>query len=207
MPSAGCSFVSGRGPLIAVVRSCGARHQVSEIATTALELLKLAPRYLAALAVACGVLLFAGDEALDLLGLREFTENNRHWIGLAFLASAAIALVDGAKEVVGWVTNRFTSAKLAKIRLKRLNSLTEEEKQILRYYIAKQTRTNSLRIQDGVVQGLVTAGIIYQSGSLGDLHSGFSHNISEFAWKYLNEHPTLLEGTTHTYRIDRHEWN
>lgn len=180
---------------------------MTEIATTVLEVLKLAPRYLAAVAVVCGVLVFANQTALDGLGLREFTENNRHWIGLAFLASAAVALLDGAKEVAGWVRTQVATAKLRQKRLDRLHSLTEEEKQILRYYFAKQTRTNSLRIQDGIVQGLVAAGIIHQSASLGDLHSGFSYNISEFAWDYLNTNPKILEGVTTTYRTDKEKWH
>jgi len=180
--------------------------RMTEIATTVLEAMKLAPRYLAAVAVVCGVLVFASPTALDALGLREFTENHRHWIGLAFLASTAVALVDGAKEVARWVRNRVAVTKLKKARLARLHSLTEEEKQILRYYFAKQTRTNSLRIQDGIVQGLVAAGIIHQSASLGTFHSGFSYNISEFAWEYLNKNPAILEGVTMTYRTDKQEW-
>lgn len=179
---------------------------MTEIAATVLEALKLAPRYLAPVAVVCGVLVLANQTALDALGLREFTENNRHWIGLAFLASTAVALVDGTKEVAGWVRNRVATAKLKQKRIDRLNSLTEEEKQILRYYLAKQTRTNSLRIQDGIVQGLVAAGIIHQSASLGDLHSGFSYNISEFAWEFLNKNQTILEGVTTTCRTDKEEW-
>ena len=179
---------------------------MTDSAATALEALKLLPRYLAPVAVVCGVLVFASPEALNTLGLREFTENNRHWIGLAFLASSATALVDGTKEVAVWVRNRMTVAKLKQKRLERLHSLTEEEKQILRYYLAKQTRTNTLRFQDGIVQGLVAAGIIHQSASLGDLHSWFSYNISEFAWEYLNKHPTTLEGLTRTYRTDKEEW-
>jgi hypothetical protein len=85
----------------------------------------------------------------------------------------------------------------------RLNRLTEDEKQILRYYFAKQTRANNLRVDDGTVQGLVADGIIYRSASLGTMYGGFAHNISDIAWDYLIMNPNLLEGETNFYRTDK----
>jgi hypothetical protein len=178
----------------------------TEFARIALETLKLAPRYLVAVAAVCGFLLICDSRIVGALGLREFTDNNRHWLGLAFLTTTALFVVNQSEEIARWVRNKIGSANLKKKRLNRLHSLTEEEKQILRYYLAKQTRTNSLRIQDGIVQGLVAAGIIYQSANLGDLRSGFSYNISDFVWEYLNRNPTLVEGVTNTYRTDGPEW-
>jgi hypothetical protein len=84
----------------------------------------------------------------------------------------------------------------------KLNSLTEDEKQILRYYIAKDTRTNVLRVDDGVVQGLVAAGIIYRSANVGNILEGFAHNITDLAWDYLYVHRDVLQGTTDLYRTD-----
>jgi hypothetical protein len=178
----------------------------TELAKIAVEALKLAPRHLVAVAAACGVLLICGPRMLDALGLREFTDNHRHWLGLAFLAATALFVVNQSEEIVRWVREKIRSAQLKKKLLNRLRTLTEEEKQILRYYLAKQTRTNSLRFQDGIVQGLAAAGIIYQSASLGNLHSGFSYNISDYAWECLTEDPTLVEGVTNTYRSDAPEW-
>lgn len=85
----------------------------------------------------------------------------------------------------------------------RLDSLTEDEKQILRFYIAEQTKSNVLRIDDGIVQGLVSTGIIYRAASVGNMLEGFSYNLSDFAWNYLSVYPHLLEGTTNTYRTDK----
>jgi len=89
----------------------------------------------------------------------------------------------------------------------RLNTLTEDEKQILRFYIANNTRANSLKIDDGVVQGLANAQIIYRSASMGDLLRGWAFNISDFAWEYLNKNPHLLNGITNTYRNDRDSYS
>jgi len=178
---------------------------MSDIAKFVLDFLKLAPRYLVAVAIICGVLLFCGDALLDLVGVRKFAQDNRQWIGLVFIATTTLFCVDRAIEIKRVVGKRKAIAKRSEKRLKRLHSLTEDEKQILRYYFAKQTRSNSLRIDDGVVQGLVAAGIIYRSASVGDLLEGFAYNISDFAWDYLHEHLDLLKGTTNTYRTDADE--
>ena len=73
----------------------------------------------------------------------------------------------------------------------------------MRFYVANNTRANTLKIDDGVVKGLVNSGIIYQSASLGNLMDGFAHNISNVAWDHLHKNLNLLEGNTNTYRTDK----
>ena len=77
----------------------------------------------------------------------------------------------------------------------------------MRYYFAKETRANMLKINDGVVQGLVANRIIYRSASTGSLVEGFAHNITDAAWDYIHANPEVLQGTTNTYRTDkRWDW-
>jgi len=84
-----------------------------------------------------------------------------------------------------------------------LHRLTENEKQILRYYFAKQTRSNVLRIDDGVVNSLAADGVIFQSANvIGGPGLAFAHNIHEDVWNYILLNPQLLDGTTNTYRSD-----
>jgi hypothetical protein len=47
---------------------------------------------------------------------------------------------------------------------------------------------------DGVSSGLVAKGLIYQSSSVGNLVSGFAHNIQPWVRHYLLKNPRLLEG-------------
>jgi len=75
----------------------------------------------------------------------------------------------------------------------------------LRYYFAKNTRANMLKINDGVVQGLVADHIIYRSASMGDILEGFAHNITDFVWDYIHTNPKVLQGTTNFYRTDKRE--
>ena len=183
----------------------GSLYMFAEAAKTFLEFLKLAPRYVIALGVMAAVILFASEDFLKFIGVFEFAQDNRSMVGLTLVVTVSLFAVsmvaDGISLIKGsWQTRGFY------LRVtERLNCLTEDEKQILRFYIAKQTRANVLRYDDGVVQGLVSDGIIYRSASLGNMLEGFAHNISDFAWDYLNVHPHLLQGTTNTYRTDKRE--
>ncbi len=175
----------------------------SEIAKTLLEFLKLAPRYFIAFGIIAAFMLFASEKLLKQIGVFEFVQNHRSMIGLVLVVSMPLFLVSIFADIFAIIKEWWRKRQYYKSMTKRLNSLTEDEKQILRYYFAEQTRANTLRIDDGVVQGLVSKGIIYRSTSLGTVLDGFAHNISEFAWDYLQMHPHLLKGTTNTYRTDK----
>lgn len=177
----------------------------AEAAKTFLEFLKLAPRYLIALGVMAAFLLFANEEFLKFIGVFELAQNNRPMLGLTLVVTVGLFVVsvigDGIALVKQWWFRRRRYRRIEE----RLQCLTEDEKQILRYYLAENTRANTLRIDDGVVQGLKASGIIHLSASMGNALEGFAHNINEFAWDYLHVHPHLLEGTTNTYRTDKRE--
>ena len=178
---------------------------MSDYAKTTLEILKLAPRYLVSLGIIAAFILFLPEKALKSLGIFELALNYRAWFAIAFIVTGVLFAVDRCIAIMGWINRKKAVGKLSKARLDRLHRLTEDEKQILRFYFAKQTRANVLRIDDGVVQGLVSAGIIYRSTQLGNILEGFGHNISDFAWEYLHQHPDLLDGTTNFYRTDKRE--
>ena len=168
-----------------------------------LEFLKLAPRYLVALCLVAAFLLFSPKNVLEYLAVHDFTENYRQRIGLFFIVSSALLDVSVAGMAGRRIRDWWNRRKFHLEIIKSLNLLTEDEKQILRFYIAKQTKTNTLRFDDGVVNGLVAKGIIYRAATVGNLLEGSAHNISEIAWDHLNIHPHLLDGTTNTYRTDK----
>lgn len=178
---------------------------IADAAKTFLEFLKLAPRYLIALGVMAAFLLFADEKFLKFIGVLGFGQDNRPMLGLTLVVTVALFVVsvvgDGITLVKQWWFKRRRYLRIAE----RLQCLTEDEKQILRFYIAENTRANTLRIDDGVVQGLKANGIIHLSASIGNALEGFAHNISEFAWDYLHVHPHLLDGSTNTYRTDKRE--
>jgi len=178
---------------------------ISEIVKSVVEVLKLAPRYLAALALIAGVLIFLPVSWLEVLGLKAFSIEHRSWLGLVLLVSLGICAVSAAIRVIEAVGGAFHRRGVRRFVAEKLNRLTEGEKQILRFYFAKGTRSNTLRVDDGEVRELVACRILYRASEIGNLLEGFAHNISDFAWDYIHAHPEVLQGSTNTYRTDRRE--
>ncbi|MBE0449071.1 MAG: superinfection exclusion B family protein [Actinobacteria bacterium] len=176
-----------------------------ELAKSSFELLKLAPRYLISVALISGALLFFSESWLERIGLDSFAKDNRQWLGLTFLVCIILWGVAVISDCWGWLSNKIFQRKVEKHIIRRLNSLTEDEKQILRYYIAMNTRANMLKVDDGVVQGLVADRIIYRSASMGNILEGFAHNITDLVWDYIHENPKILQGTTNFYRTGKRE--
>jgi hypothetical protein len=175
------------------------------IIKTILEGLKLAPRYLIAIGLVAGLILFGGTKFQETLGLPQFAKDHRAILGILFLSSIVLLLVAIGGGGLDRIKRLLRERKFHKGIIKRLQRLTEDEKQILRYYIAKDTRSNMLSIEDGVVQGLVSDRIIYRSASLGNMREGFAHNICDFVWDYLDVYPETLNGSTNTYRTGKRE--
>ncbi len=175
---------------------------MSDYAKTALEVLKLAPRYLVSLGIVSAFFLFSPTKWLHGFGADEFAQHYRVYFFLILVFTGVLFGVDRTIAVSGWLHHKSLISKYALRRLERLHRLTEDEKQILRFYIAKQTRSNVLRIDDGVVNGLASDGIIYRSADVSGGHMAFAHNIRDEVWDYLSQNQGLLHGTTNTYRSD-----
>lgn len=178
---------------------------IAEIARTLVEFLKLAPRYFFAVGLAAGFLLFAGPQTLKDLGVFEFAQRNRSTLGLVLVGSSTLFGAFLLADLLGFMGRWWNRRRYHGRITKRLHNLTEDEKQILRFYFAQNIRANVLRTSDGVVKGLEAAGVIHQSASLGDLMEGFAHHINDYAWDYLRKYPRLLEGTTDIIRTDKRQ--
>lgn len=161
-----------------------------------LEGLKLAPRYLIAIGLVAGLILFGGTKFQETLGVSQFAKDQRAVLGILFLSSIVLLLVAVSGGGIDRIKRFWRERSFQKRVMKRLQRLTEDEKQILRYYIVKNTRANMLRVENGVVAGLVSDGIIYQSTIHGSIVEGVAHNIRDFAWDYLHVYPEVLNGST-----------
>lgn len=178
---------------------------IADLGKMLLEFLKLAPRYLVALAIFSAFFLFSPESLLKRLGVFDFVQTNRSWLGITLIASSALFGVSLLADVLMGIKRWWWKRRRFHQITQRLYRLTEDEKQILRFYLAENTRANTLSIEDGIVQGLVADGIIYRSAAIGNLLEGFAHNISDIAWDYLHVYPRLLDGRTNTYRTDKRE--
>lgn len=160
-----------------------------------LDWIKLSPRYLAAIAIFAGLLLFAPRSFSETLGLLPIIDQYRPWIGFAFLLTIALLSAHASVPLVKYAMAEWKQRRNRKRQEERLRNLTSDEKAVLRGYIFKDTRTQYLRPDDGVVRGLVSVGIIYQASSIGG--AGFSFyfafNIQPWAWDYLQKNRSLIE--------------
>jgi len=168
-----------------------------------LEFLKLTPKNITPILLISSLLLFSPKEWLIFFKLFNLKEQYHFIISIVFLFSSVILLNYIIFKFFSLVRNFFFRLKVKKKIYKRLENLTEDEKQILRYYIAKNTRANTLRCDDGTVRGLEADFIIFRSSNMGNVIEGFAYNINDFAWDYLHKNYHLLEGTTNYYRNDK----
>jgi hypothetical protein len=76
--------------------------------------------------------------------------------------------------------------------IKRANSLTAQEKEVLSIYITEGVRTLSLDLNDGTTSELARCGFVFQSTGYMDGGSFCKHNITDWAWDYLNKNKGLL---------------
>lgn len=170
------------------------------------EAVKLGPRHLVAVALVLGFVLFAPADLAQRLGIVDVAKDYRPGIGIGFLLCCALLAVNAAHWAQVKTRELLYGRKFKRELDQRLRTLTEDEKQILRYYIALETRANVLRLADGVVQGLAASGVIFRSAEVGSFVEGFAFNINEIAWQALHKEPELLHGTTNTYRTDKREY-
>ena len=157
-----------------------------------LNWIKLSPKYLLGIDIIAGFLLFGNSALLGTLGLKDFKEQYRSWIGLALVISSGLLCAHIIVEIWNKGNNKFSTKRVVGAGKKRLKNLTQQEKEILNLYISNQTRTWSLDFTDGVVSGLESYKIIYRAGTMSNGGTYFSYNIQPWAWKYLNKHPELL---------------
>ena len=159
-------------------------------------LFELPQRILWAFIVIVGLTLWGPDRFVAGLGLQEFIDDYRKWIGVAFLVLVGIALSNAFEGVRGRVALWWLERKRLRDAKKRLHDLTGGEKEVLRRYISSNSRTQDLAINSGVTAGLVKASIIYQATEVSAFLMYFPHHIQPWAWEYLRAHPELLEPAT-----------
>ena len=156
-------------------------------------LFELPQRIIWAFVAIVGLTLWGPDRFVTGLGLQEFIDDYRKWIGVAFLVLLGIALPNAVERVrehaVQWWWNR----RWRRDAERRLRDLTDDEKRVLRGYVNNNTRTQNLNMTNGVTSGLAAESIIYRASQLSVGSTIFAYNIQPWAWDYLREHPELLE--------------
>jgi hypothetical protein len=156
------------------------------------DFLKARLTTLIGLAIACAVIAFLPDAAIETLGLTKIRQDYQPFVGLAAIVFTTLSAVEIAAKAIS-VGSTFIKRQLhANEGRKRLRDLTPEEKQVLCNYVLNDTRTQTFQMQDGVIQGLCRDHILYPAAPFGEVLRGMAYNIEPWAWEYLRKHPDLI---------------
>lgn len=158
-----------------------------------LEILKLPLKYLIAIFLVLASLLFLPNEYIVKLGIEPIVQKHKMIIGLAFLCDALFIITHGLDYLFKLIRVWIKYKSFVREGKKRLSSLTEDEKVILRKFIENGSRTSYLSIRNGNVIELVNSKIIYKSGEVAVYDFNFAHSLNQWAWDYLNKNKKLLD--------------
>jgi hypothetical protein len=160
------------------------------------------PQFVFVLAVTTGLIIFFPDSVVQKMGLYQSRSTFLPYISIIFLVSTVLFITQMSAKGFTWNKERRKKESDLRSRLKGLETLTKEERVILRRFIECQTMTQRLDVDSGIVNGLMLKGIIYRATERAT--SGFAdqnyygrvygcdHNMQPWAWEYLIEHPHLL---------------
>ena len=158
--------------------------------------LRLPQRARWALTIVAGLMLWGPDRFIDGLGLQEFIDEYRIYLGVVFLVLLATALPDALQMATGEGWRRWQARRRRQHPEECLSALTEPEKDLVRRYINEGTRTQNLEISDGVASGLVSASVLYRASDVSIGMMFFPYNMQPWAWEYIQAHPEVLSPVT-----------
>jgi hypothetical protein len=155
--------------------------------------IKLSPKYWLAIALVATALICLPLEITGKLGVAEFVDKYRMWIGFVCVVSWGFLfthLMCASKDsVLGW----WRKKRLVHHGREALQNLSPPEKRMLAEYLIFETKSRKQDFQSGIVHELKRANILYQACSEGTRMTGFAFNLHPWAWEELQAHPELLE--------------
>lgn len=151
----------------------------------------LSPRFLFALWVLVGVLLFL-PRLTNRTGLSGFVAQQHDRLMIAFIGLGIFLLTYPVVAVGKKIHDYALDRRIHRHAKKHLAELPADQKHILRKF-APSGNSHALHPADGAVNVLEDYGILYRSAQMGFLHTGFAFTIAPWALKYLRKHPNLLQ--------------
>jgi hypothetical protein len=155
------------------------------------------------LAIACATILFGSGDLITTIGLSEFREANKPYIGAGFVLSLSIVFAQAVTGIIGLIKSAFQKWKKSKNRQKAMEArkaelvnLTPDEKAYLAPYVLGDVTTQYFLMEDGIKGSLEAQDILYRASNMGDMVRGWAYNIQPWAREHLQSNPELLDGLT-----------
>lgn len=160
------------------------------------QLLKLPPSILAAVAMGTGLMLFLPISILQRLGLDNIPELWRTVLGLAFIISSSLLVVYFIIKVVKSIDSKLSWLRFKRKFPKIMTELRDEELAVVALLYRSSNYTSRLPYTDGVTVRLISKKVI-QFTSLNNLAYGdnilIPFTITPIAQDYIDAHPELIE--------------
>jgi hypothetical protein len=166
---------------------------MNEFWTKLIDWIKQPPRVVAAIALACAIILFSPSRVQDAVHVTSILNTIGPYIGIVFILACTLLITSVISFSYSWCQKQILCLRVKRLRVQSLSDLTPIEKQILRYYILKSTKTQKLPLESGVVAGLVAKQIISRATMFSREGTDFDYNIQPWAWSHLNENRNLIE--------------
>jgi hypothetical protein len=182
---------------------------------TLFDLTKLPTKFFFLFAVLSGFILFAEETLLKKIHLEKLNDSNGWIIGLIFISTLGLVLVNFVMWLFRKITNRIEFFKIKKDYIERLRNLDEYEKAVLREFFITQKSSIEVPMDDSTVVGLIRKKIIFVNQQFGN---GFIMNgmdvavsMSKYVEKNLklediNFKENMTEDEIHFIKSNRPEW-
>lgn len=145
-----------------------------------------------AIVVVLGSVLFAPDPYADGLGFTAFLELSRPFVGVLFLTALTLGLARGFAAVVAYYQEERERRETLSRWQSRMDTLTADEKVVLRKFIHEGKRVAHFPFGDGVVNVLIGENVLGHAAQNG-YPEAWPYHIQPWAWDYLNANPGVLE--------------
>lgn len=130
--------------------------------------IKLPLKFLWVAVVFSGLTLFLPTEMIKEFGLDVLLENYRPWLGVLFIFSSCLVVIEALK--IGWQrlkNNRKKAIQNSKL-LRHLFNLDPHEKSVLREFIILDRNTLQLPCDNPTISGMISDGVLEIIGSSGE---------------------------------------
>lgn len=141
---------------------------MSEWLAKIVEFLKLPIRYFWVLLIVSGLGLFLPSDWLKTFGTQKLAEEYRPWLGTAFLVSFAVLAITSVETTVTHIRRKWHKRRLIVESKEAIRHLGPKEKAILREFFIQEQDAIQLPIDQAMVAGLITKGILVQIGQYGE---------------------------------------
>jgi len=157
---------------------------------TLFDLTKLPAKFFLLFSVLSGFILFANSELLKRLHLEKLNDTYGWIVGLVFLATSGLVLVNSIIWIFKTVSNKLKFRKIKKEYIEKLRNLDHHEKSVLREFVINQTSSLEVPIDNSTITGLINKKILFINQQFGNGFIMNGMNASVSLSKFVDKHLT-----------------